>query len=442
MKKEKKVSPPPFPEEPDFEPTSPISTEAEQGVLGAILREPSRFFQVAHLQPEHFSLERHRTLFEVLNEAVQKGEVLDLLTAKTALEARGLLKRVGGDEYLQSLVNGVPNPEHVEAYAKLVAHAYVRREMVATGRELVELGYTRGDLGAEELVVQAQERVSQLAVPGGSQGLSLRRALEEFGPTLDGYLQGERETWGLATRLRRLDDRTGGLEPGQLWVVAGDPGAGKSAFVLQVLLNVAEQAVPAVLFSLEMTRAQVLLRLVANVADLEETEIKRGRLSERDKEQLRQATDRLKEMPLTIFDGPASTLDVRAALARMRHPAPKVVGLDYTMLLGDKAENEVLRIASISTACKNLAVEFATTVLLIHPIDSAPAREHRPPRLNELAWGRRLQYDADLVLGLSLDGGVKQGRRGALSVLKQRHGGVTGDLPMWFEGGKARWQDG
>jgi replicative DNA helicase len=288
--------------------------------------------------------------------------------------------------------------------------------------------------------MQAYEVVARLGVPKEEHAVGFPQVVEEFLPLVENYLAGQRTTWGIPTQLTRLDEATGGLVAGELVVLAADPGMGKSALLAKILTNVARQGYPVWWCSFEMPRNDLVLRLVSDWGDVPMKAIQHGTVNADEKARLLEAAARLKALPLTLCDQPLSTAEIRGALLRQRHAPPKVIGIDYSMLLTDQNENETQRVANISRACKNLAAEFKATVILVHATDGQGAREVRPPRLNELSWGRRMQYDSDLVLSPWVNP-QRRDHSALIAVLKKRNGESNGIIPMLFDAAHTRWAD-
>ncbi len=381
----------------------PYNLEAERSVLGAILTHRDAIISVASwLSPEDFYREAHAWIYEAQLACYLRREPPDLVTVAEELARRGRLEAVGGILYLNALVDAVPTPVHVEYYGRIVERCAVLRRLIVAGGQIAAIGYEAPEdvdealSRAEELIFAiSQRRVTRDFVP-------IREVTSEYFDHLSRLRATHSGVIGVPTGFRDLDRILGGLQRSDLIVLAARPTAGKTSLALSVALNVAHQGVPVGIFSLEMSREQLVQRFLAMETEIDSHRLRQGFLSDEEFHQVSEAMGRLSETPIFIDDTPGIPITELRSKARRLHAEAEVelLVVDYLQLIqGRRTENRVQEISEISRALKGLARELDIPVLAISQLSRSV--EHRTPHIPVLADLREsgsIEQDADVVM--------------------------------------------
>jgi replicative DNA helicase len=376
----------------------PFNLNAEQIVLGGIFLEPSALFRV-DLRGHEFRLEKHQWIFRAMQGCAEANKEANFLNVSTMLSERKQLDNVGGDAYLTSLLYGVATAFHIEQAADLVQHAFVQRSLVQKSTEIAELAYGGKDLDTDALLTQAHNALNSLELSPKERGVTMAESAIAVLNEIEDLLANPRETYGIPTHLD-IDRITNGLNKGDLIIEAADPGKGKTALLHQILLNIGQDGKRSFLYSFEMPHVKVTMRMACNLADVNSKMVRRGQLTEEEAEKLRRAMGQVHELPIRVFDRPCTMqqIDMDLARAERSNTLPDVVGIDYTKLMLDKAESEVIKTGNITRLGKVLAMRYDISVIMIHVLTGDPGKEARMPELRDLGWSRQTQYDPDIVL--------------------------------------------
>ncbi len=389
----------------------PKNREAEQVVLGCAIVEPETVLPVLmeKLQPEHFYFRAHRIIYQTLLELYEHQEPIDLITVGNRLEERNQIAEAGGRSYLSELISSVTTTTSVGYYAEIVVKKALLRALAQVGAEIAELGY-REDQELEALLDLAEEKVFRISRQ------SLKESYRSIGEILHGHLdlleklQDPRRgsVTGLSTGFRELDKRTAGLHPSDLILVAGRPAMGKSSFALSIARNVALHEGKSVgIFSLEMTKEQVIERLLCAEAQINLLRLRGGYLGT-DSEAWRRilhAANRLQKASILIDDTPAiSVMELKAKARRMKaeHGLDLLI-VDYLQLVegGAKVEVREQEISYIARSLKGLARELNLPIIACSQLSRAvERRDSKRPRLSDLRESGELEQTADVVLFL------------------------------------------
>ena len=383
--------------------TPPQSTEAERGVLGSMLIEPEAVPQaLTVLQPEDFYREANRAIYEAMVSLFERTEPIDLVTLSEELRKAGRLEAIGGLAYLTSLAGGVATAAHVERYAQMVRDRSLARQVIRAGTEIVSRGFDP-QLPADELLDEAEAKIFQIAQSRSTRGYSALKdvLLDAITKMSAIYREGGAVT-GVKTGFPKLDEITAGLQAADLIILAARPSMGKTAFALNLARNVAMDGIPVALFSLEMSRQQLALRLVCSEGFINQNNLRTGRMSDAEWKNFALAVDRLSSAQIFIDDSPSLTaLDLRARARRLRaeHHIGLVV-IDYLQLMETRArsENRQQEISTISRALKALARELDVPVVALSQLSRAvEARQDKQPQLSDLRESGAIEQDADVV---------------------------------------------
>jgi replicative DNA helicase len=382
----------------------PQNIEAEQSVLGSILIDRDAIVRVAgFLRPEDFYREVHRTIFQAALDLFERREPADLVLLCDELERRGRLEGVGGPAYLTSLINAVPTAVNVEYYGHIVERCAILRRLISAGGQIAGVAY---DLQHDaELAVDKAEQILF--------GLTQRRSAQEFVPLaqvlenyfdqLDSIHQNQGKTFGVPTGFVELDKLTGGLQRSDLIILAARPGMGKSSLALNIAAHAAlKNHVTCGIFSLEMSRDQLVQRLLCSEAEIDSHRLRTGYVEDPEWARISAAIGILSEAPVYIDDTPGiSIMELRTKARRLQaeHDLGFIV-VDYLQLMqGTRTDNRVQEVSDISRGLKALARELNVPVMALSQLSRAV--EQRPgnrPQLSDLRESGSIEQDADIVM--------------------------------------------
>jgi replicative DNA helicase len=389
----------------------PQNLEAESSVLGGILLENDAINLVLELlRAEDFYRESHRKIFRAMIELSDRSEPVDLITLSEFLKARGDLEAVGGTAYLASLADFVPTAANISFYARIVREKSILRSLISTATEIATRGYE--EQGNVEEFLDAAEKVifdiSEKKIKASF--VAVGDMIKDTLKTVEKLYERKEMVTGVPTGYEDLDRLTAGLQPADLVIVAGRPSMGKTAFSLNIVTNAAFAGVGAAVFSLEMAKEQLVLRMLCSEARVNNSKVRSGYLAERDFPKLANAAGRLHEAPIYIDDTPAiSVLELRAKARRLVRDRNKKVGLiviDYLQLMRGmgNASNREQEISEISRSLKALAKELNVPVVAISQLNRrVEDRGDRRPMMSDLRESGAIEQDADVIMFIYRD---------------------------------------
>jgi replicative DNA helicase len=431
----------------------PQSLEAEQSVLGAILIDRDAVVEIAEfLRPDDFYRQANGTIFAAMLELFDKREPVDIVTVAEALERVDQLETIGGRSYLASLSNQTPTAVHAVQYGRIVERKAVLRNLIAAAGKIAGIGY-EDPAEIQEAIDRAESElfsVSQRRVDGGFS--PLRSLLHEAYDRLD-YLHAHRgEISGVRTGFADLDALTTGLQKSDLVVLAARPSVGKTSLALNIAEFAAVQEGRSVgVFSLEMSKEQLVLRLLSSVANIDSQRLRTGFLEEMDFARIAPAMNALSEASIYIDDTPNITaMELRTKARRLQAEAGlDLVIVDYLQLMQatttNRDANRVQEVSEISRGLKALARELSVPVIALSQLSRQPEmRESKEPRLSDLRESGAIEQDADLVMFLWRDKerpGDDQEAEGEVINLKlaKHRNGPTGEIQLWFKKRQTRF---
>jgi replicative DNA helicase len=422
--------------------TLPNNLEAERTVLGAILVDNAAFNSAAEiLSREDFFRDAHRRIFEAMAVLAERSQPIDLVTLKDELARQSALEAVGGATFLAALVDGVPRITSVEHWSRLIKEKAVVRNLIHAGNRIVQSCY-EGEDEAAELLDRAEKAIFDIAERRIRQGfVDMGEIVKESFRTIDQLSQSKDVVTGLPTGFVDIDEMTSGLQKGDLVIVAGRPAMGKTSFCLNVAQHVAlRTGETAGIFSLEMSRAQLALRMLCSDARIDAHRLRTGKLTEKDWARLAKAYTDLSQARLFIDDSATITpLEMRAKCRRLKaeHNLGLVI-VDYLQLVtsSGRVENRQQELSAISRSMKGLAKELDIPVIALSQLSRAPeARTDRRPQLSDLRESGALEQDADIVMFIYREEEYKatDENRGIAEIIigKQRNG-PTGNRRLAF----------
>lgn len=425
----------------------PQSIEAERSLLGSIFLDSNVIYQVADfLRPEDFYRGIHQEIFAACLELFQKGEPIDILSVANRLKEKNLLDEIGGMAYLTELVNSVPTPTNALSYAKIVHKKRVLRDLIAASQEIGKMALDESE-DIEVLLDRAEKRIFSIAQRTLTQKFTpVKDTLEEAFERIDKLSKFGAKLRGLPTGFYDLDNILAGLQKSDLIILAARPTMGKSALALNIAANVAiNEKIPVGIFSLEMSRDQVVDRLIASLAGVDLWRLRTGRLSaegeENDFTKIRRAMGILASAPIYIDDAPSPTVLQMKAMCR-RLQAEKGLGLiiiDYLQLMEplNPEASPVQQVSENSRALKALAREFDIPVLAISQLSRAVEKRSPPiPRLSDLRQSGTLEQDADVVLFIYREDRYFEDspKKGIANIIVAKHrNGPVGQAELYFD---------
>jgi replicative DNA helicase len=414
----------------------PQNLEAESSVLGGILLENDAINIVLELlRPEDFYRESHRKVFRAIIELTDRSEPVDLITLSEFLKSRGELDAVGGSAYLASLADFVPTAANIAYYARIVREKSILRSLIRTATEIATRGYEEQG-NVEEFLDTAEKVIFDISEKKiKASFVAVGDMIKDTLKTVEKLYERKEMVTGVPTGYEDLDKLTAGLQPSDLIIVAGRPSMGKTAFSLNIAANAAFAGVGVAVFSLEMAKEQLVLRMLCSEARVNNSKVRSGYLAERDFPKLANAAGRLHEALIYVDDTPAiSVLELRAKARRLVRDRTKKVGLiviDYLQLMRGMggASNREQEISEISRSLKALAKELAVPVIAISQLNRrVEDRGDRRPMMSDLRESGAIEQDADVIMFIYRDEVYNQNSeekgKAEIIVAKQRNGPI------------------
>jgi replicative DNA helicase len=418
----------------------PHNLEAEESVLGSMMLSPEAIATVVEvLKPADFYRPAHQRIYQAILAIYGRGEPVDAVTCAEELKRRGQLDEVGGPLYVYNLVETVPSPASAGYYAKIVADHALLRRLIEASAEIMAMAYAvpedpRKAADAAEALIYAVARPDHQ-----EQVVPLRDLVDESMAALEHIQQRESPFAGIPTGFVDLDELLSGLQPGNLIIVAARPGVGKSSFVTNVARNVAVEGIPVAMFSLEMSRFEIGMRLLCAEARVPWDKVRAGRVATEEWARIVEAAEVLHEAPLYIVDsGNLTIVDIRAKARRLKS-SPQGLGLvivDYLQLMSghQRTENRQQEVAEISRSLKLLAKELELPVLAVSQLNRNPeTRADKRPQLSDLRESGSLEQDADIVLFIHREDSDDPAVKGRADIIVAKHrNGPTATVPLTF----------
>ena len=422
----------------------PQNIEAEQSILGGILIENRAINKVMEiLTDDDFYRDAHRKIYNAIINLSERDEPADLITLTNELRKMDQLDSIGGASYVASLIDLVPTAANIEYYAKIVREKSILRRLIQTSTEIITQGYEdHGDV--EGFLDEAERAIFEISEKRVKPSFySIRDIVKDSFKTLEKLYEKKELVTGVPSGFKELDQRTAGFQPSDLIIVAGRPSMGKTAFCLNLAQYAAiEKGIPVAIFSLEMSKEQLVIRMLCSEAHVEGTRLRTGYLNESDWPRLTLAAGNLSDAPIYIDDTAAlSVLELRAKARRLNveHGLGMLV-IDYLQLMRGRSrvESRQQEISEISRSLKALAKELNIPVIAVSQL-SRKTEERRDfrPQLSDLRESGAIEQDADLILFLYRDELYNRSddnpNRGKAEVIigKQRNGPI-GKIELAF----------
>ncbi len=429
----------------------PQSIDAEKSLIGAVLIDGEVLSEVSDkLKPTDFYEKRHGTIFDGMLSLYEKHKPVDLLTLSDELQAKSQLEIIGGSSYLTELTNYVPTAAHATTYAEMVRTKAIRRRLIKASGEIAELGYDE-EKSVQELLEQAESDLFSVSDANLKQDLiSLEHILAESFDRIEELHRDKGKLRGVPTGYRDLDAKTAGLQKSDLIILAARPAMGKSTFALNLAYNIASQAKQSVLvFSLEMSKEQLVDRMLADASGVDAFNIRTGNLSEDDFGKLSDAMGEMAEAPIFIDDTPGlSVLEMRTKARREAHNHPLgLIIVDYLQLMRGSSrngsENRVQEVSEISRGLKLIARELDVPVIALSQLSrSVESRSPQVPQLSDLRESGSIEQDADIVMFLYREDYYNpetENQHISDLILAKHRNGPTGKVQFYFHPERLRF---
>jgi replicative DNA helicase len=434
--------------------TLPANVEAERSILGAILLDNLAYNEAAeHLKAEDFSLDSHRRVFTRMVDLAESSRPIDMITLIEELDRRKELEAIGDVGYISGLVDGVPDRPSIEHYIKIVRDKALLRGLIHAANAAIARASDQSD-PAEEILNDAEAAIFQLSEKRIGRGfMGVQEIVKESFGSVDALLQRGQRITGLATHYTDLDEMTSGFQRSDLIIIAARPSMGKTAFAMNIAENASIEDQKVVgMFSLEMSREALLLRLLCSRARVDSHKMRTGSLWRDDMTKVVHAMEQLAHAPIFIDDTPGISLsEMRAKARRLQQSQGKLdlLIVDYLQLMsgGSKRyENRTQEVSAISRGLKALAKELTVPVIALSQLSRAPESrggDHRP-QLSDLRESGSIEQDADVVAFIFREEVYKQDDpdlqgKAELIIAKQRNG-PTGRVNLAFLKNSTRFE--
>ena len=436
----------------------PQSVEAEQSVLGGLLIDNSAFDKVGDIvSGDDFYRDDHRRIFRHISRLIEKGKPADVVTVDEAIKASEDKDKTGAIAYLASLASNTPTAQNVRRYAEIVRECSILRKLIEVSTEIADRAVNRMGKEVGQLLDEAESRIFQIAEAGAK----TRQGFMEIQPLLTQVMEridllyhkdNPSDITGIPTGYRDLDERTSGLQPSDLIIIAGRPSMGKTALALNMAEHVAvENRLPVAIFSMEMSGSQLAMRLLGSIGRLDQHKLRTGRLSDDDWNRLTNAVGKLHDAPILVDEsGALNALELRARARRLHRQYGKLglIIVDYLQLMqaSSEGENRATEISEISRSLKSLAKELKVPVVALSQLSRAVEQRTGPKRpiMSDLRESGAIEQDADLILAIyreevytpdTPDKGIAE-----IIILKQRNGPI-GTVKLTFLGEYTRFEN-
>jgi replicative DNA helicase len=436
----------------EFERTPPQDLAAEQSVLGGMLLHKDAIADVVEIvRSGDFYRPAHQLIYDVILELYGKGEPADPITVGAEITKNGDAGRIGGVPYLHTLVSTVPTAANAGYYAKIVAELAILRRLVEAGTRIVQLGYSADGQEVDDIVDRAQQQIYDVTERRTSEDYTLLEDLMQ--PTMDeleaiGGRNGMMS--GVPTGFADLDALTNGLHPGQLIVIAGRPGLGKSTLGLDIARSASIKAGQAsCIFSLEMSKTEITMRLLSAEARVPLHHMRSGSMTDDDWARLARRMGEVAEAPLYIDDSPNLTMmEIRAKARRLKQRKDlRLIVIDYLQLMSGnkKSESRQQEVSELSRSLKLLAKELEVPVIAMSQLNrGAEQRTDKKPMLSDLRESGSIEQDADMVVLLHREDAYEKEspRAGEADFIVAKHrNGPTATITVAFQGHYSRFVD-
>lgn len=435
----------------------PHSKLNEQSILGGLLINNRSFDQIADLiRAEDFYLHEHALIFKAIAHLIRAGQPVDHATVSDELNKNNELQNVGGEAYLIALASNTPSAANIRGYAKIVHDYSVLRQLSQVGTDIARMAYEKKSTPVEELLDEAESKVFHISE---TQRIGQDfQAMPEVANSVLGHIQmlyerkDKSSITGVATGFKVLDEKTAGLQAGDLIIVAGRPSMGKTAFAMNIAEHVGvRNKLPVAVFSMEMSAEQLVMRMISSLGNVNQGNLRTGRINNEDWDKIGNSIQQLSEAPIYIDETPALTaLEVRARARRLASKIERPLGLivlDYIQLMSGsgRSDNRVEIVGEISRALKSLARELKVPIIALSQLSRAvEQRPDKRPIMSDLRESGAIEQDADLIIFMYREAYYKpeiDDKNRAEAIISKHRNGPTGKVYLNFIGEYSKFGD-
>lgn len=432
-----------------FDRVPPQDVAAEQSVLGSMMLSKDAILEVAEvITSVDYYQPKHETIHEVIVELSGRGEPADAITVAGELRRRGDLQRIGGAPYLHTLISSVPTAANATYYARIVRERSIMRRLVSAGTRIVQMGYSENGADVDQIVDEAQAEVYAIAEKRNRDDyVQFSEMSEAILEELEDIANRDGELTGVPTGFADLDDLTQGLHPGQMIIVAGRPGMGKSTLALDFCRSASiHHGITSAIFSLEMSKSEIAMRLLSAETGVFLEKMRSGKMTTNDWTAVSKKLSEVSSAPLFIDDSPnMSLMEIRAKCRRLKqqHNLGMMV-VDYLQLMssGRQVESRQQEVSEFSRQLKLLAKEIEIPVIAVAQLNrQAENRTDKKPMIADLRESGSLEQDADVIMLLHRPDYYNEDERvGEADIMVAKHrNGQTRTIPVAFQGQMARF---
>ena len=437
----------------------PHSIEAEQSILGGLLIDNKAIDRIAgQVSASDFYRNDHRIIFTHISKLIDNNDPADIVTVAESLEQNAELTKVGGVAYLGLVADNTPAASNIRGYAQIVRERSIMRNLVQVGSDIAESAYSPQGRDAQQLLDESEAKIFQIADAGASEKLGfidIKELLPKAAQRIDDLYQLDdpNGVTGVPSGYADLDQKTAGLQPGDLIIIAGRPSMGKTSLALNIAEHVGMEAgLPVAIFSMEMGAAQLTMRLLGSVGKLDQHKMRIGQLEDEDWPKLTNALGALNEAPIFIDEGSAlNSYEVRARARRLHRQQGKLglIVIDYIQLMSaaneQSTENRATEVSEISRSLKALAKELNVPVVALSQLNrSVESRPDKRPMMSDLRESGAIEQDADVIMFIYRDEvyNPETAEKGVAEIIlsKQRNG-PTGTVKLTFLGQYTRFEN-
>ncbi len=423
----------------------PQNLEAEQSLLGGLLVDPESMNKIVDLvAPDDFYRDAHGKVYEVMLDLYERNEAIDIITVSSLARDKGFVEAIGGITYLNTLVDAMPSAANIAQYAKMIREKALMRKLMNAATLIIEKGHELIDTSVDDYIDEAENLIFQVAENKFKPSFfSMKDIVMDNVKTIERLSQNKQFVIGVPTGYTELDKMTSGLQPSDLIVVAGRPSMGKTAFcmnIAQYISMLKDDPVSVGIFSMEMSKEQLVTRLLSAESEIDHSKLRAGALSHVEWRSLSEAASKLIEASIFIDDSPSmGVLELRARARRLKKEhSLGIIMIDYLQLMKGRTniERREQEISEISRSLKSLAKELNIPVIAISQLNRmVEQRDNKRPRLSDLRESGAIEQDADVIIFIYRDEVYNQNsdNKGVAEIIigKQRNG-PTGTVELAF----------
>jgi len=420
----------------------PQNIDAEQSVLGAVLLDREAIYRAMKvLRPEDFYRESHKKIYEAMLDLNESGNPVDLITVSENLRQQGALDRAGGVSYLASLAEMVPTAASIDYYVRIVEEKSLLRTLIHLSTRIAGMGFEEGE-EPEKLIAEAERMITELGGRSAAKAFyAVKDILLDTFANLEFLYNNRGNVTGVPTSFGDLDRICCGLQPSDLIILAGRPGMGKTALGVTIGYSASlKHDIPVAIFSMEMSKEQLVQRILSSEAKVDHQHIRTGELDEEDWQKLHEAKGKLAKAPLYIDDTPGITVrHIRAKVRQLKaETGLGLIVIDYLQLMqgSRRSENRQQEISEISRSLKGLAKELNVPVLALAQLSrSVEQRDKKRPIMSDLRESGSLEQDADLIMFIYRDEYYNRDseKKGIAEIIISKHrNGPVGFIELGF----------